>query len=248
MSTSQIEEKVYCRTCKRKTNHGIIKSFTEQSVFPLDDFSWTYSHYITQCLGCDTVAFVSEYEDETMMERNHFGEIQPIIQREVYPEEPIHENTYLAKPHEAKPFTNAPPLLKKFYLQIVSTFNQEFYILATVGLRMLIEGVCRDLNIKNGYILDEQGIKTTKKESEELVRSKSLEGKINGLVEKTIILASQAEILHSVREMGNASAHELQEPSRKTVRLALEILEKIMEQIYEFGKYHQELKIKKDDE
>ena len=191
---------------------------------------------IIQCLGCDKISFASEYSDETM---NFLGEDGEWVNAEViynsYPEPP--ERTFKSRfpNHEERKFENIPDLIQMLYTQIVTAFNTSSYLLTAVGLRMLIEGICKDLNITEGYILIEDGTKAIKNGAE--VRNKKLVGKVNGLVENGIIVQKQAEILHQIREFGNSIVHELIVPKRKTILLALEVSENMIYNIYELEKY-----------
>jgi len=60
-------------------------------------------------------------------------------------------------------------------------------VLAGVGLRALIEAVCRDQGINGG----------------------NLEALIGGLATNGILSKAQADILHTHRFLGNAAAHEV---------------------------------------
>ncbi|MBT2581756.1 DUF4145 domain-containing protein [Planococcus sp. ISL-109] len=229
--------KVYCRKCKNRNHHGIIMSHSEKSEYPYDDFDWKHEYFIVQCLGCDTVAFVSEYGDESMIDLDPHGENRHFTDVIVYPEEPKVEKKSRYEPHKPLDFRESPEAIQIMYSQIVSAFNMESYLLSAVGLRMLVEGICKDLGIQGGYVLDESGNKKLKEDSTDEVFSKRLEGKINGLVEKNVVVQSQANILHKIRGLGNSSAHELKQPTRRTLKLAIDILEKIIEQIYELDNY-----------
>lgn len=237
MALCKLGRKVYCRKCKGQTNHGIISTHEETSEYTGSDFDWKYFYHTVNCLGCDTIAFVIEYGNETMLEFDMESESSIFFDHTVYPEEPRTEKISNNKTHVKKDFNESPEAIQIMYSQIVSAFNMESYLLAAVGLRMLVEGICKDLGIKEGYIQDDNGDKKMLKNSTDEVKSKSLEGKINGLVEKNVVIQKQANILHQIRELGNSSAHELQIPEKRTVVLAIDILEKILEQIYELHKY-----------
>lgn len=232
---NKLDTKVYCQTCKNRNNHSILKSHIESSSVPWD-IQYEYSFYIVQCMGCDTVAFVSEYGDESMIDYDEFGDRKHFKDVRVYPEEPKEERISKFELHKVQNFDESPEVIRVMYFQIVKAFNMESYLLAAVGLRMLLEGICKDLKITDGYSLDDSGVKKLKKNSNEEVRSSSLEGKINGLVDKKLVVQTQANILHQIRELGNTSAHELQTPERKTIKQAIDILERIIEQIYELHK------------
>lgn len=231
----KLDTRVYCRTCKNRNHHGIIMFHEESNDVPWD-IRYEHTYYIVQCLGCDTVAFVSEYGDESMIDFDEFGEQRHLTDVTVYPEEPRAEKKSRYEPHKLQDFNESPKAIRVMYSQIVTAFNMESYLLAAVGLRMLLEGICKDLRIESGYVLEADGSKQMKKNSTDEVNSKSLEGKINGLVEKKLVVQTQANILHQIRELGNSSAHELHTPERKTIKQAIDILEKILEQIYELHK------------
>ncbi|MEX0712559.1 MAG: DUF4145 domain-containing protein, partial [Pirellulales bacterium] len=57
--------------------------------------------------------------------------------------------------------------------------------------------------------------------------------RINGLAEKGSISSQQAATLHQIRFLGNDAAHELYQPSARNVSMALDIVEHLLEQVYE---------------
>lgn len=230
-----IEEKIYCSTCKVKTNHGYVEKYEINSAqFPDADFGFSDKYFITKCLGCDSFGFLREYGDEQTF--NRFGELY--TEKYIYPEEPlnaIHE-TYTFK-YDIKKFQNAPDIIQELYDQVVSSFESEHYLLAAVGLRMMIEGFCIDQNVTKGYIYDEIGNKKKHKKGKnkgEAIISKSLEGRINGLEEKRLINFVSSKILHQIRDLGNVTAHELEIPKRNTIKKGLSIMEDLIRTVYEY--------------
>ncbi|MED0676326.1 DUF4145 domain-containing protein [Aneurinibacillus thermoaerophilus] len=224
----KLGEKVYCSKCRQETNHGIIKEYKLKSG-SYDDFQWIDEYYIVQCLGCDTVAFVRKYGDESMQYFNEDGEAFWYDDYTVYPEKPI-ENKTPTVHIQAKNFVNLTnhENLNLLYRQIVDAFNSSSFLLCSVGLRTLVEAICKNENVIGGMVTNEKG---------ELVRSTKLVGKINGLVEKGLITQSQSEVLHQIRELGNYATHEIVQPKRKTLVDGIEVIEHILKQIYEFGQY-----------
>jgi len=227
----KIETKIYCSSCKQNTNHGYVeKHKINSSQFPEYDFGFSDEYYITQCLGCDSIGFFREYQDEDMFDR--FGE--PYSEQSVYPEQPQSSilETYVYK-YDIKKFNNVPDIIQELYGQVVSCFELEHYLLAAVGLRMMIEGFCNDRAINEGYVLDEQGDKRLNKKGGEM-RSTSLEGRINGMEEHRLITPVSAKILHQIRDLGNATAHELKVPKRNTIKQGLSIIEDLIRTVYEY--------------
>ena len=79
-------------------------------------------------------------------------------------------------------------------------------------LRSIIEGLCDDKEISG--------------------KRDSLEKKIKSLT-KLGISANIAENLHGFRFMGNAAVHELVAPEQEDLRLAIEIIEDLLNFVYE---------------
>jgi hypothetical protein len=75
-----------------------------------------------------------------------------------------------------------------------------------------------------------------------IVRKNNLQGRIAGLQEKGLLTESSAKTLHEHRFLGNSAVHELTRTSEDELRLALEIVEHILEQLYELPEKAQKLK------
>lgn len=117
-----------------------------------------------------------------------------------------------------KSFKKIPPKLNAIYAEVIKSFNSGCYILCAGGLRALLEGICLNKGIRLGP--------TAKNKS-----STNLEGKINGL--KAIIPTNIADNLHGFRFLGNKALHELEIPSAEDVTLAIEVIEDVLNVIYE---------------
>lgn len=131
--------------------------------------------------------------------------------------------------HTAKYYVRLPAKLAHLYYEVSDTFNKKNLILCSAGLRALLEGICVDKGIFEGP--NEKG-KTTK----------SLEGKINGLT--SIVPPSIVKNLHGLRFLGNQALHELDAPNKSDIQLAINVIEDIMNIIYELDYKAQLLMIK----
>ena len=117
------------------------------------------------------------------------------------------------------------------YRETVNAYNAGMHILCTAGLRSLVEGICADQGVKDGplpLIRKQDGSKSS------LRRSNKLEGMIYGMLEKGFLTKVQAESLHEHRFMGNDALHKLDTPSALALRLSIEMIEHILETLYEF--------------
>jgi len=108
-----------------------------------------------------------------------------------------------------KRFRQLSKKLASIYREVIESFNADSRILCAVGLRALLEGICADKGVA-GY---------------------NLYQKIDGL--KAHLPANIVESLHSFRFMGNEAAHELQASKRTELQLAIEVMEDLLNFLYE---------------
>lgn len=233
VNVEKLEEKVYCHTCKNRTNHGIIYTYKEQSE-PNDDVHWLMNYHIVQCLGCDDVSFVREYGDEDMWVHQNGNRVW-INEFTVYPEEPKKEEVFGIESLNLKPknFKHVPKNILNLYNQIIESFNNFHFVLCTSGLRTLIEGICTHQNIKKGFMYDEDKNKLPDPKDDIVRKQESLGGKIFELCDRGLIIFHQALILQKIKDIGNAAIHDIETPDMYTINEIIEIAEKVITDIYE---------------
>ncbi len=122
--------------------------------------------------------------------------------------------------HQKKSYQKLPTNLENLYSEVVAAYNKNSHLLCTAGLRALIEGLCENQGIKEG---PNQHGKV----------SNSLEGKINGLA--SIVPANIVKNLHGLRFLGNQALHELEVPSASDLELALNVVEDILNVVYDLN-------------
>ncbi len=220
--------RVLCPECNRKTKHLVLGSIEtdgselyEQSI----TISWSDTYQIIQCQGCETISF---------RHLNWFSENQS------FDDDGSYERLYPQRSkdsHVLKEFLNAPPSIKRIYRETIDCFNNELYTLCAAGLRSVVEGICSEQGIKTGRVevVDKNG-------KSKIVSKRNLEGKISGLHESGILTKDQASILHEHRLMGNEAVHQLSQPTREELALAVNIVEHMIESLYEIPKKAHELR------
>jgi len=212
--------KVFCNNCRRTTKHSVLKS-EERTV---NDESVQVSFYdcwqIIKCLGCEAVTFrhLSENSDDCDPDTG--------IPYESIRFYPIRGNQIIQK----KNYSHAPPIVRSIYWETLDAYNHGLNLLCAAGLRSIIESICMHENIFDGPVesKNKSGIIKT-------LRKKNLEGKINGLEEKKIITNSQSAILHEHRYLGNESLHALDIPQKHILKIAIEIIENVLDMLFEIG-------------
>ncbi len=151
------------------------------------------------CAGCETgVLEIKESDSESC---DNDGE--PEYHTEYFPK----------RLHAAlvpKRFKKLGTTLEKIYGETIECFNDGSLILATAGLRALLEGVCDDKNISG----------------------RVLKAKINNL--RTLLPNNNIiEALHHFRFTGNAAVHKLKAPKIGNVKLAIDVMEDLLNYLYE---------------
>lgn len=219
---------VHCMECKRATRHLVAVSLDKHASESNHQEGWSVDwinrYQVIECQGCETVSFrhlswfseAQDFDNDGTTER-----VFPLRTKDA-----IHP----------RPFSNVPSNLRRIYAELVDCFNSESPTLCAAGLRSLVEGICAQQGIVDGPVeVPAKGGGT------QLIRKETLEGRIAGLQEKGLLTESSAETLHEHRYLGNEAVHELARPSTDELKLGIEIVEHVLEQLYELPEKAAEL-------
>ena len=201
MESINKKKRCYCDCCQRDTNHDVMA--TEFMTSPDEDYWWKTDYYIVKCCGCDTVSFLTETTEESVVEYDNEGNVN-------YPSV---FNTYPFHRPFAKAIDNLWPIpsnIATIYRETISALNNECFLLAAAGFRVIVEAIC----------------------IENQIEGKTLETKINNLCKKNIITKNDRDRLHSIRFMGNDSVHSIKKPDKQQIRLVLDIIHNMLNGLY----------------
>jgi hypothetical protein len=199
---------IYCRTCKRKTDHDIDRDKQIDDEYGIDYcFVPTAgtSYQIVVCRGCKTKSFrILRYRQKSHYEFSLDDDDIFSYEDELYPKDiPWHEDRI----SEYKEYI--PSNIHQLYHEVLSAIQEEAYILAGIGLRSIIEGICEDRGMK-GNLLKQ----------------------IENLAKESYISSDNKDILHGIRFMGNDAAHDLTRPKIDSIKYVLKVAEHLIESIY----------------
>ena len=216
-------EKIVCPHCGTDTKHTILHSYDtnwdDGNEYGIDGGT---THDFMQCNGCETstlrmISWCSEAEP---------GDVSTTLFPPRLSEDPARKpKNYIALAYGGP--------LDSAYRQTISAANLQLRILASAGVRLVIEGVCKHLGVSDGEHFDDTGAVIKNKKTGKNQRFKDLFGRINGMVERGFVTKTQANALHQIRLLGNDTAHELEEPSTKLLNTAIDIVEHMLDQVYE---------------
>lgn len=197
--------KFICKECNRETSHQIISSYCEHGH---EDHGygnyvdWTVKNQIIQCLGCEDVSFrisstCSEDYDYDVNGKPYHYETTKYYPSRFEGLKAI--NIYLL-----------PDEVQSIYQETILAIENEQNILAGIGIRALIETICKN----------------------QRAEGKDLFQQINSLHEKSIVTKEGVDTLHKLRVLGNKAAHEVQAHNKEQLSLAIQIIEHMLDGTY----------------
>jgi hypothetical protein len=201
----------YCHQCEADTIHETIKKHEEHVV--IEDVGQFWSEFeIIRCKGCGTVSFAENRWDEDdynfhdQTHDNHYKFYPPRDDDKRPPDVAVAASS------------DIPDDIKRVYQEVIKAINEDLLLLAAVGLRLIVEAICRVERCKaycrrKGYI-------------------DNLKTHINVLAEKGVITRAHAKVLHRHRFLGNNAAHQILAAPKNEVLAALEIAEIMLRTIY----------------
>lgn len=157
---------------------------------------------VVRCLGCTTTGFRHRHDDFEQVWEDHEGEVHHSIEISVFPR--------VIRNHKKLSLFHVPSVIKRAYTQTLSAYSEKAFVLASIGLRATIEAVCNQLNLS----------------------ANSLERRIEQLYKGGYVSNGDKKLLHAIRFLGNDAAHEIKEPKEAELRVALEIIEHLLNSVF----------------
>ena len=200
--TNGVGVRLICEVCKIEQKHTVLRSVRKKDEY--DHETAITEFEIVQCLNCDELSFRKEYSDSETYYYDHENDehIHEFVV-DVYP-------SRTAGRFKLKGVSLLPPLVRAAYEELIQALNGGQKILAGLGVRVLIEMVCKDKNAKGG----------------------NLYKKIDDLVAMGVLSSAGSEILHKLRSMGNDSAHEARPSSAEQLNLAMDVVDNLLDGVY----------------
>ncbi|WP_230674816.1 DUF4145 domain-containing protein [Vibrio cholerae] len=210
-----------CGVCKRSTKHLVLSDIHTQGFEDHGQYggmSWYDEYQIIQCQGCESIVFRSTHENSEEYDYGytHDGQecVIPIQTIDVYP-----------NPEEGRQPINdyfvIPQKLHAIYRETISSLNSNHAILTGIGIRAIVETICKDKNAQGN----------------------NLYLKINDLVTQGVLTQDGADILHKLRSIGNDSAHEVKPHDSVQLGLAIDVIDHLLQGVYILA-YHAKSKFK----
>jgi hypothetical protein len=198
--------RIACSHCAGKTDHTVMVALQIRGDEEQGDwsYSWCEDYQVMQCMGCKGVCFrLTKSNSEDYVHDENGDTIYP-EEVSVFPPrleglKGLGEDAYLL-----------PNQLRRIYDETLKAVSSQAPILAGIGLRALVETICKDNNALGA----------------------NLSLKIDDLVKLNMLTPAAGAALHKVRALGNAAAHEVKPHTESQLRLALTIVEHLLHSVY----------------
>lgn len=211
-----------CIKCDRNTAHKVLSDWGCITDYdPAQMVSSREDFQIIQCQGCDHLSFRSIY---SFSEEEYFnkatGEWDHIETVKLYPSRAVGKLRI-----QRSDFHFLPPRVRRALEETHDAICMGNEILSGAGIRLLLEAVCQ-----------EQGCEG------------NLEKKIDQLVVKGFTTKTNAEILHILRDLGNASLHEMKIHTKEEIDISFIVIQNLLESVYIIPEKAERIKQKRDNE
>ena len=210
--------KVFCLTCGGEIKHKIL---IELSKTEEDKYDKLYSEYsLLECINCESITYRTDYYTSEDMIRIPTGPGDDDCEwdRLTYP-------TYYPTRDKELAQTNnivklLPETIQDTFKEVVTAINHKLEILSGLGLRTLLEQICK-------HFIDDNDL-----------------GKIlDSFEEKGFISTKQRALLDDIRYIGNDSAHRAEMTNIGKHKLNLSVLINLIQLLFAYYKYEKPTKI-----
>jgi hypothetical protein len=205
-TSSEAEVVVACARCSGKTTHVAMASVIARTSdgYGGHSIDWRDTHQIIQCLGCKSLSYRVASSCSEDFDHDEDGNT-------FYPET---EKLFPPRLERVKGLGDEKFLLPKqvmdIYDETLAALHFRAPVLAAIGLRAMLESVCKDKNAVGRDLLK----------------------KIDSLVDLRLLTPAGAQILHKIRTLGNAAAHEVKPHTEGQLALAMDIVEHLLKDVY----------------
>ena len=233
-------KQIFCRTCETVTNHNCRYDHYRKYEDDEANFWEVVGYRLWICAGCDTGLLEEYYTNSDWVK--FIGEERIDGYKITSNYHPAQSKSHI----KIKKFKKLPDKLAQIYRETLEAFNRNMFVLCTVGLGALLDGISTEKinREKIDEFCAEQPTKIYAGKLESIceesnpikkeTKIKSLKffdrlGLMKGILPNNLI----DNLNNSIRPMRNIAVHELEAPNQHDLRLAIEICEDLMNYLYE---------------
>jgi hypothetical protein len=206
-ATQGKEVQLPCSKCDGKTYHLVRSSLDisgKESHISGGAFWWESHYQIIQCQGCKTISFRMCSTNSEDFEPDDEGHFVEVVSENLYP------SRVEGRKGLDEGVWHLPSKVRRIYAETLQALNSQSPVLAGIGLRALVETVCEEKSAEGGNLMQQ----------------------IDDLTLKGILTPAGTKILHKIRTLGNAAAHEVKPHSEQQLGIALDVIEHLLIDVY----------------
>lgn len=193
---------VPCANCGRRTWHKALTYVAREESVP--EITWWNDYFTLRCEGCHDVSFLHESRsDDSWIEDEETGKSELDITQRLYPAQ-------VEGFRKTEREYSIPRRVHDIYDETITAITSDLPVLAGVGIRLIVEAVAKQQGA--------QGVNLGKR--------------IDSLKSLGFITATGAELLHDLRFMGNAAAHEVKAHTQRELLKALRVIDHLLAGVY----------------
>ncbi|MCH5508858.1 DUF4145 domain-containing protein [Pseudomonas syringae] len=201
-NTTTLKRRLICEVCKISQKHIVLTSVRKKDEY--DTITSITEYEVVQCDNCNDISFRKESSNS---EEYYYD---PELDEHVFQLDVSVYPYRTAGRFKLKGVNILPIKVKAAYEELIQALNGGQKILAGLGVRVLIEMICKDKKA--------EGVNLYKK--------------IDNLVSLGVLTPSGSDILHKLRSMGNDSAHEAHVSSADQLSLAMDVVDNLLDSVY----------------
>lgn len=160
-------------------------------------------YQIVQCQGCLAISFCECSSSSEDLDMDPRGDLRPQVTRKFFPNR-IAGRSVMQDMHLL------PIGVRTIYEEAHAALCAELAIMAGFGIRAIVEAVCKN----------------------KAITGDNLKSKIDRLATDGHITQAGKDILHHLRFMGNAAAHEMKSHDASEMNAAFDVVEYLLQGVY----------------
>ena len=203
--TENTKLSVRCNTCKRNTYHTVIRAVEYKSTLDAEPEHVKEDGFWLN--GTAQIIVCDGCNTISFRDKYSFSE-DPGPNEDIYP--PRETKTDLDELYLRDEVYTVPRIVRTIYKETLLAIERENPTLAGIGIRAIIESVC----------------------NEKKAKGRSLNNKIDKLVEMSLLTKKGAEILHGIRLLGNEAAHNMKAPSKEQIIASMKVIDHLLLGVY----------------
>lgn len=203
--------RIHCQYCETETYHKVLAHVrcTESQYFYQDDYDGFTPG------GGDIRGSVDFWEDYYTIQchgcrkvsiylTQYFSEDEDWTKKRQFPDDPIPSRDLFGEKD------SCPEAVARIYKEAVSALDNDMPILAGVGIRAVLEAICKECKTEGS----------------------NLYMRIDAMVDLGFITKDDAQILHSLRMLGNKAAHDVTPNKLSELDAAFDIIDHLLRGVY----------------